>query len=764
MNVTGAPRFRFTLINDILGEKQVSEPIGWDEIDAQLDRDKKTSWSLVELFETPLTFYRSNGILDGGLDYLVEVEETQGPDAYVAALLEIDPNGEGNWKYLTRRKVDIVNVKELSEGKRYKVTYPLIQDDFWSKLINRIDTQVDLMSALNMDGQAVTVYEPSIIILPTQTILLTSRYFGNLTTFDLPSPSIVYPVPSVIATETLDSFGPATLDLDTAEIRETFPSTLVIDQPLLDDVINQIEITEESGPLRIYAPAQHLRMYFSGAIGLTSPEESDPDQLIRHNLLVTLYIRKNSDPEMNVAQDSQTIEDDIPNPVIEGVPTFFNLDFNDLELPAFDETINVEPGDIVTVAMRYRFNPVIDAGTDHNVSWGYRELFLLEYTSDIKFEFNSQFPATQAQGFLIHDMGAIILDRITGTEGRFYSEYFGSDQTKTRQYPQNGCAWLIAAIKGVHVRGYTFDEKSSFGSFMNWWQAIDPTECLGFGLETIDDEECIRVEPRGHFFNPTPSLNLSRINGIERSYLTEAFYSRVKIGYEKWESEDSGGIDDMQTRREYALRFASIGEEIQIYSRAIAAALAIENARRTVRDKSADYKYDNDFYLLALKDVGASPPDTYEAALGDPYSDFTNVIDGENRYNWRFTCARNMLRFLDFLSGCLSQYPGSEFTFQSGEGNYKAGSTKADEDCPDDFTGPLTENQNIPKSNTPMFIPRLRTFTHPLTWDEYETIRSNPKNAIGISETSSGHVPHFIMNLKYKISHALGTFITLQAI
>jgi hypothetical protein len=64
----------------------------------------------------------------------------------------------------------------------------------------------------------------------------------------------------------------------------------------------------------------------------------------------------------------------------------------------------------------------------------------------------------------------------------------------------------------------------------------------------------------------------------------------------------------------------------------------------------------------------------------------------------------------------------------------------------------LSEKGNIPVSSEYLFIPEpLQLKDMPMTWEEYLTIRTNRKKAIGISQTTTGHAKFFIKTLDYRI-------------
>lgn len=164
------------------------------------------------------------------------------------------------------------------------------------------------------------------------------------------------------------------------------------------------------------------------------------------------------------------------------------------------------------------------------------------------------YPETDAPAFFAHDVASAILARIGLGDQAFYSEVFGSPITKTRQYNEYGCYSNFALLKGLHIRGYTLEEKHFFISFKDWWELANPIFNLGLGYEKIEGKQVIRVEQKEHFLNTTPSVVVSNVRDISYKYDQDHIHKRINVGYKEWEAESAGGIDDPQTKRTYATR------------------------------------------------------------------------------------------------------------------------------------------------------------------------------------------------------------------
>lgn len=267
------------------------------------------------------------------------------------------------------------------------------------------------------------------------------------------------------------------------------------------------------------------------------------------------------------------------------------------------------------------------------------------------------------------------------------------------------------------------------------------------------EQRVIQVEEREQFFLPEMSVLISNVQNLTRKYDNDVIFNKIDIGYTQWQSEDISGIDDPQTKKVYSTRFQKIGQGIDIKSDFIAASLAIETTRRQTVEKSKDYKFDNNVFIIAINPDDISP-DAYVPELDENFTSILNLLNSDTRYNIRLSVARNFLRWRKWFNGCLQNYVGSLYKFVSGEGNYDMITTMVvgSPDCLDeDFGGEeLSEKQDIEVTTDIIHTPNYYEMEVPMEWDTYKTIRNNRRNAIGISQTDEDHKPLFIDTLDYE--------------
>lgn len=723
--------YRFTLSHSAFPDKVISEPQGFDKAQLKLLRHEDFH-SLIEYYEGEFIFYGADQFDDGGIDYIREVESAYGHDTDLRITIEVAPDGYTLETLFT----GLLNLAELEELPDNKMQVPVIRDDFWSKFINRQETQVDIQSGTNLDNTSADQFDSVNLKLTSQAIpysfadieIETRRFTDN------PSDpfGIYYQVDDYIQIAWNENI---TLD----EIRERFNILTAInpERPVwqwspeyggehIFDFQIPVVVVEQDAPSGVRYPSAYPNIVFYLQINEDTPIEFEV-----HNVIV-----------------GQSLAGTDINCTFYRLPNSVEVDAND-QIRIYGKILNDFTGNFANDFYIFGNSSFSILGKDVGAMIG-EDQWYGNITA------NTLFPETNCQSIFIHDAGGQICDRITGEDESFYSEILGSDQTVYRQYEDDGCFWNHVEAKGLQIRRYSLIEKPFFQSFKQWWEGVNPIFNLGLGYENFNNQQVIRVEDKRHFYDDSEvSLNISNVRDIVRKYDENRLFKAIRMGYKKWQSDDVSGIDDAQTKKTYATRLQKSGKDITIESEFIAASLAIETTRRKTREKSADYKFDNEAFIIAIRPnpIDISPetsPDVtdYEPELDENFSSIENLLNADTRYNIRLTPARNFLRWLEWLSGGLQKYPSDPFKFTAGEGNYDMSSTSYAVDC-DNYLEPLSEKQDVEISDDPFHLALLYEIRVPLSWEEYALIRDNRKKAIGISQTEEDHIKFFIQELSY---------------
>lgn len=753
-------RLRITLSHATLGTKVIDEPDGWTGLTLKLERHEQYH-SLFELFEGEFWFYGSSNRVDGGLDFILAAEALDGPDVTIDITHEIALD-DINFTELFVGQLLVSGMRKTEEN---RALIPVIRNDFSAKFKNRVDTPVDIQSLKDLDDNDATVFESVNLELISQTINKTNTYDGIVSSDD----EVFYQI-HANGTE-IDhaggSDGPnyqytqAQVDLDQDEIDDSY-DTLLDFVTVITDVPGAIEVATEYGPMTVHIEPHTALVTFFANLGdfRIGDYGSDPSRVTGMTCLLAYFVTVNDVVQGSGISFADSNFGPFPNPVGGGLgpvsaTTFFQINVTDVDFPEF----NVSPGDTVKIVARWGLTISIDVGTDSDLPWNSlggdnpdgTYLKLSNYQPEVTVIFKSNFKNSATEGFLIHDVAGQILDRTIGREETFYSEYFGSDKTKYRQYDSDGCGWEHILSRGLQIRKYSLIDKPFFQSFTQWWNGANPIFNLGLGYELIDGVEVMRCEEKEHFYNETILVNISNVRQINRSYDEEVMLKTFRIGYKKWQSENLSGIDDPQTKHTYASRLQKSGKDMTMDSEFIAASLAIETTRRTTKQKSADYKFDDDTFIIAVDSVESSPDANYLPETDEKFQYVDNLLNPETRYNLLLTPARNALRWMKWVAGGLQNYVGSLLKFTSGEGNYDMVSNYGVSDACGEYDAELSEKQDLEVTDDYIHRAELYEMTFKLEFEDYLTIRNNRKNAIGISQTDSNHQAFFIKTLEYRL-------------
>lgn len=811
---------RITLTDQLNNIKVISEPGGWDAASIGLERHPQLL-SLVEYYKSSFQLYGSNGSEDGGRDWVLAVEKRDGPDVLIAVLVEVDSDDNGNFRTAFNGNLGVgLFVETLDQDHLLQVVFA--NSDFWSKIMARWQSPVDLRSLVDLDGNAVTATPKFTLPLPNQAIL---KQYQGLNINNL----------------AIDMFDP-----------DTSTGFLYFDIDFDTDILNEIETKYQYGinpqqnlPAPLFTVSEAGGM--NANLSITISIENVPPNVAKENRVKTaigtihLYIQRNDDAPIQFTEtnrnvgltynrndgilitlDTNTVTDftyagffqlnkndsiriygkqlGIPqlNPIfIWGSTGWKNNNFQftfgqeqDNRINAFqgyldptsgvpateedgitsikvcDSWIFSAPGIImgVTVERDWVLQALVNVPGSTRANWWidskslYSGLEAYGPNNHLNIIFNTTTPDSTTEAFHTHDMAAGILDRISGRQGLFYSEYFGHQWT-SRVYPGTGCGSLKANMKGLHVRGYSLVDKPFAPCMQDWVDGVNPIDCIGMGYEKLADVDVVRCERAPYFFDDSSmSILFSNVQTIKRTYDPNWQFNSIDYGYAKWQSQAANGvgspsgIDDPQSQGTRNTIFKIIGKKLKIWSTWLAAGIAIETTRRQSKVQSANYTYDDDVIVICLHSNGDG---TFTPELDENYSSITGLTNKTTRYNIPISSTRNFIRWLPYLSGCLQSYLSAVFTFATGQGNSTMTSTKTTS-CPGDETGNVvSENGAVAVGTDFLFLPMPFEIDHFMDFDDYEILVANKNLAIGISQTGLGHKPFFIDKLNYVIATGL---------
>lgn len=724
-------RFRFSLSHPESGNSlEVSEMIGWKDAVIRMERHPDFR-SLVEYFDGSFILYGDNGEKNGGITFVKAIERDYGVDATL--LVDIDfTRDEESFTNVFNGQYKIADLEEMPNN---KMRIPIIRDDFWAKFISRLDTPVDLKSTTNLDDELCVPAQEVNFKLSSQIIEMT--YQADNTR--LSDPDFVH------------RLGNTDLPIDNGTYFQ-----VDWNNDILDEIEEKFSLPIDVNP---DLPVWLFGLKYGGnlriEITIYAYSSSSPVSILPVELgglpFIDFFVRVGNTTEYQFAYSTE----------------FWNgVDSSDGEASKYTLNITVPVDALEQIRIYGRANDDFSGAT---VGW-LASTFVNKSTARIVLE--STYPKSNCSGFLIHDIAAAICDRITGETDSFYSELLGSPHTTARQYEEFGCASNYGATRGLQIRQYTLAEKPISMSFKQWWAGVDPIIPLSLRYDTIEGGQKIvvgRLEDEFDYSDGV-SVNFSYVRDIVRKYDPDLLFNKIEAGYARWQSENVSGIDDPQTKKTYATRFKKVGKTLTFYSEFIGASLAWETTRRETKIKSADYKFDNETFILALNpELQTESPDVspdllqFAPEFDENFNSVSNLLHADTRYNLRITPARNFLRRKKFIQGGLQDYISSPIKFVSGEGNYDMVSEMIEfsPDClQEDFNGDaLDEKGDLFVDADYLHLAMSYEMEIPMEWEEYESIRDLRRKPIGISQTDENHVPMFIKDIQYKPAKGSCTII-----
>lgn len=711
--------FRFTLSHSVLGSQVISEPDGWEGATLSLERDMDL-FSLIETFSgganDAFIFYGDNGTENGGIDFIRQVESTYGFDADITFLIEYAPD-DVTYSTLFTGLLDLSAKNEMKDN---RMQVPVVRDDFWTKFINRFETPVNLSDTVDLDGTAVAPVGPVFVSLSSQALRKTHYSYE--------------PDKGISVTDVQDNeyiqFTPGQFDID--EMEDFYNLTPINNTEI---PVSSFDVSEEG------TYVFDIRWTISNIAGSTE----------NHANGLTVYIRVNNETaEVFTSADF----------------TSGGVDYTEF---TYSGTLYLLAGDAVRIYCQ-------QAGTSQTLNWGFwgtngllsgpfdaptydkpRPAAMNEVPTYTRVTADTFSPATEAPGYLIHDLIHGVLVRMGLGADPFYSEFLGGLLTQTKQYADDGCGWMYAVVKGLQLRQYTLTEKPFFISFKEIWEGINPILNLGLGYEDVDGSQVIRIEQKSHFIpsGATPPVFFDNVRELSASYDKDFIFKTIRVGYKQGKPEDISGIDDPY-KQVRATRIQKSGTDINLESGFIASGLSIEITRRKKREKSADYKFDDNNFIIALNTNDVSP-DVYAPELDENFDSVSGILNSSSRYNLILAPLRNFLRWATYFGGCLQSYLTSSYKFVSGEGNYDLTtdySCASGNECQAIICDSLSESDDIPL--TPYdtnfghyFLPLLFDIVIPMSKEDYDLI--GRKLPIGISQSTTGHVNFVIKSLKFDL-------------
>lgn len=737
-------RFRVTLNNPTLGSLILTkEPKGLAEIYPTIKRGE--NHGLTNEIDVKLEFY-CNG---AGKEFIDQVRDEQGIDAEVTITIEAFCGcdaGEEAPDYSIDYSDDYGSFIGGTCDEDFAPFYDGLldlktwsTDDIFTKVNinpagilqtvkNRLDTKVDLFATETIEGTAITPYT----FAPYDLNLHSRKIFGQGQWIVDPDNSFTYNtlnahvVPLEVSLEEIDTMmTPASFDLGAPCYVNGLPNSRTI--TLTGRIVISVQQSSE-----INNPSGIATYNYSGGFNIVLR--------ILDESLAAIYSENLHTEAGFLSGDAHIFDFNVSTTLIVPAGNYIEIIYNN----TYEATLVEEGGSVTSRVQNYIYFD----------------------TTEVSISGLSVTAATTAKAFAIFEAGAQISRVITNQLDSFRSNYFGRTDSEPFSYDENGCGSFRAITNGFMIRGFptTGDNARTIRMSMNdFFKGFNPIDNLGLAIEKDGDDYYIVIEPKEYFYDSSNIMMvINHVRGLKRSEAPEYYYSRVNVGYEKWETEFTNGLQEQNSKRQYDTGIKAVNNDMNLISPLVSAGYRLEIARRKQYAQffTEDSEYDEENFIVCLNrsvDGSGIPTDLDTAEKDENFDTVNNVISPETAYNLRLSPARNLLRHSNIINAGLLKSTGREIKFMSGEGNYKMESELSSDTCSGRWNNNLFgEGQNIQHDdadntdNSPIWIPEILEFGYPVTFSQYQSFVANPNGVFEISETDTDHIKGYILDFKYK--------------
>jgi hypothetical protein len=236
----------------------------------------------------------------------------------------------------------------------------------------------------------------------------------------------------------------------------------------------------------------------------------------------------------------------------------------------------------------------------------------LKKTSYLKFEGYTVSEGSNGYGLFVHEALSKTVATLTGQNNILISNYFGKLDSWLRTYANNGCGADYLLTIGKLLKGRLKEKDNTdialTSSLSTLIEGLQSIFCIGYTYEYEQGAERVVIEDLEYFFQDYEILTFNDISDFEITPAQDLIFNTIEVGYEKYETEEVNGADEFNSKRHYSTPIRKHENKLNILSKLIAGGYPIEFTRQS-RLRSADYKYDNNNFIIAVKNDIVPPED-----------------------------------------------------------------------------------------------------------------------------------------------------------
>lgn len=717
---------RFTLLSALFGPLVLQhDPLGWEDVGAQLHRDPKlhglTTEYTVEL-----------GFVKEGKHYLSQAYEVAGIEAEVQLLIEVYNAGDHLFYTYYQGRVDFTGRSETATEFRCQVE----KTGFTQKFLNRADTTVDLFGRESVGGTALPALEPVEVELHSKAIY--KRYDNTTPTPALPGfPDYVTDGESRFKVMYFGFGNPQTDDFG---VQEVGGGTVTV------------PTGNNSPEVPIYPTTERGLFEFD------------------INLLARLTINRTDgqgDFDSAEGQVYFRINQEPPRQLYAFQDRNIAGQYNRQITARYQGSRTLEIGDEVYFYGRLH---VYDISGNVLGSYNFPVTVQVQPGSYFRMTAQTQTDPTMCTGVLAYEALERVAQATTDELVAFRSDFFGRTDTAP-VYAVDGRGALTYVTGGFQVRGFPLAEKSLFATWDGLYGALSDAYWLGTGTERLPSgEEVVRVEHAGYFYSDTVALELAApvashlpdgegtlTSNLVVRELADRYFIKTETGYRKWQQQQVNGLDEFNTRREWSLPLTQVQGTYSAVGEYITAGFYIESVRRNRYDSTSttDTSSDNDNFLICLlRDADAG----FVTERNQAFAELSGVFSPDTVYNARLSPARVLRNHAPVLAAGLLQQQAKRLAFRFGEGNNAVVSRLASE------AAAVVESADIPVPalGEPLWRNQSYSFTAPCSWQQALQVLENSRGRVRFTTERGQRCEGWILDFKHTLSAQQADFTLLR--
>jgi hypothetical protein len=374
--------------------------------------------------------------------------------------------------------------------------------------------------------------------------------------------------------------------------------------------------------------------------------------------------------------------------------------------------------------------------------------------------------ATTTKAFAIHELISRTTELITDGCLRGRSEYYGRTDSEPYAADADGCGGLRVLFNGLNLRNAP--DAKFFVTARNIFSGLNAIDNIGIGIEPapIGNGLVLRWEPVQYFYQNDELLILQAVPSAKTEVIENKHYATVDAGYKIWQTEDTAGLDEVHSPRQYRTGVDTVPHKLDISCIFIAGSYLIEQTRLLTfaETGAADTAMDAEIFILCLERNGAE----LEVEQGN-VTNATGLFDPSSILNARISPIRNLLRWFKSIINTYQnvQNAMARLYFASGEGNYTACYFLADADCRLEKTT-ICENHLL---HTTVFndlddaLPIWRNETvkleYPFSVADYKLVKANPYGYIRI-DCGGQTIRGYIREINYRPAQGIADITLIK--